>query len=287
MRSHHEKVARFYGSGISRYTSPHNVNHNSLSFGLWNQYAVTYRQAAEDLCRCIAECGLLNDKSQLLDVGCGLGFGACYWMKKYHPQKIDGLDVTPQHITLSRELVEEEKKRGTLSPAAKIEFHEGNAVDYPFAAELFTHVFACESPPHMNTRADFFRNAYRMLKPGGVLVCTDLILKRPPKNLAERMFTNLGIRAWRVPKANMYDSEVLKSHVVHAGFADFKIEFIGGAVIPDYYKWHRRKDQVRAMRKHRGTLKGVWGGYIIDRILLEAYQRELCEYVIYAARKPQ
>ena len=286
MQTHEEKVAHFYESGITNCIGPHDVNENSLCFGLWYPWMKTYGEAARALVvRMGSELGL-DRSSALLDAGCGMGYQDCILAAEFHPRLIQGVDITPKHIELARLLVEREQKLMRVPSETTIRFHCGSATELPYASETFSHVLALESAPHMNTREDFFREAYRVLKPGGVLACADFILARYPEDMFERLLVALGSRAWHMPRANVYDYFALQFRIQMARFEHFAIDLIGKDVIPGYYAWHRRPEQIQAMRKLRGTLKGVYGGAIIDRVVLDAYRHGLCEYAIYSAHKP-
>lgn len=264
----------------------HDYGGGSLSFGYWIPGAtITYEQAAIALVRRMGEELHLDSNSEVLDVGCGMGFQDVVLAREFEPSRIHGLDATWKHVEFARQRYAE--MRGSVSGLTVVGFSHGTATDLSmFPTGSFTHVLALESPEHFDTREEFFRQAYRVLAPGGRIACADFVLNRRPSNVVEEKLIRLGAWLWCVPQANIYTRYVLKEKLRNCGFQEFRYEFVGARTIPGYYAWHRRPDQMRQMARLRGLWKGIIGGYIIDRALLAAYRSGLCEYIIYSAQKP-
>ncbi len=274
---HEAKVQKFYSSGIRNF---HDYHNGYLNFGYWTRPGMRYEEAAENLVRHMGELLKLDASSRLLDVGCGMGTQDVYFARRFGVPSIDALDVTWMHVAIARERA----ARNGLSPE-RMRFHHGTAVALPFDDESFTHLVSIEAPEHFDTREDFFREAYRVLKPGSVMALADYSLTRKASNRLEKGVLEFARGVWNVPKANMYDHRTYRRKLEAAGFRNVSIENVGKWTIPGYYFEHCRLESVRKMWKVRGLLKGVVGGYLVDLGVYAAFKAGLCEYIIVRAEK--
>ncbi|NUH37889.1 class I SAM-dependent methyltransferase [Streptomyces samsunensis] len=79
------------------------------------------------------------------------------------------MNVTPGQVRAARE-----RARAESAPR-HLEFQEEVATALPFPDETFDKVVALESAFHFSTRDQFFAQALRVLRPGGLLVTADVI----------------------------------------------------------------------------------------------------------------
>lgn len=272
-----KKIENFYDTTMKGF---HEYHQGYLNFGYWTKQGMTYVQAAENLVRQMCRRLGLASESALLDVGCGMGTQDTLIARDFKPKSIDALDVTWQHIERARQRAEQ---MGISKRALR--FHHGTATKLPFADASFTHLLSIEAVEFCNTREDFFHEAFRVLKPGGVLVFSDYALARQSKNAADRFIIMAVRRIWKVPAVNIYGNEVFREKLTGAGFTNIQIENVGRLTIPGYYHESVRLKNLWAMWKIRGFFKGVLGGYLIDRGIYSVYRRGLCEYIIARAEK--
>ncbi len=273
-----KKIESFYDTAMKGF---HEYHQGYLNFGYWTKGGMTYVQAAENLVRQMCRRLGLNSESVLLDVGCGMGTQDTLIAREVKPKSIDALDVTWQHIERARERA----SRMGISKS-ELHFHHGTATKLPFPDASFTHLLSIEAVEFCNTREDFFKEAFRVLKSGGVLAFSDYALARQPKNVVDRFIIMAVRRIWKVPTVNIYGNEVFKEKLASAGFTNIQIENVGRLTIPGYYHESVRLKNFWAMWKIRGFFKGVLGGYLIDRGIYSVYRRGLCEYIIVRAQKP-
>ncbi len=272
--SHEAKVQGFYGTGAENFWEYHG---GYLNFGLWENGIADYVEAAENLVSTIGRMAGLDRNSRLLDVGCGHGAQDVFLHEKFGCG-IDALDVTWKHVVNARKRVE----KAGIDSAVKV--HHGTATKLDFPDSHFTQVTSIEAPEHFNTRADFLKEAYRVLKPNGVIAIADYVVNRPARKLWEKFVLEMARRLWHVPKANYETSRSYAARMEKIGFKNITVKEVGKYTIPGYYAETTRPENVKQLEKIRGYF-AAHAGWVIDYFLLKAFEKGLIEYVLVRAEK--
>ncbi len=268
------QVEHFYGDSVEKFGDFHG---GYLNFGLWEQGNNDYIKAAENLILTLGRMLGLNKRSKLLDVACGMGAQDVFLQKSFR-SNITALDVTWNHVKIAKERIEKNNM------TKDIQIFHGTAINLPFKDNSFTNVLSIEGPEHFDTREKFFLEAYRVLKPKGVICLSDYIIKRQPKSLWEKFVIKAARKLWHVPKANVYDVTVYKEKLVQAGFKNIIIKEVGKSVIPGYYYEQRRKVVRKDLRKIRGLILTELS-FFIDYFVLKSFKKGLIEYILVKAEK--
>ncbi|MHC3475154.1 SAM-dependent methyltransferase [Streptomyces sp. 7R007] len=239
-----------------------------LNFGYWDPDCDDLDDACERLADLLADAAGMREGDRVLDAGFGYADQDMHWLQTRKPELIAGLNITTAQVETARERARE---RGL---ADRLDLRIGSATDMPFAAGTFDRVVALESAFHFDTRQDFFREAFRVLRPGGRLAVADVV---PLGGRREERVRELhAVWGAFVPTENLYDRHAYAGRLREAGFADIDIRDITGNV------YRPVLDHLRRRMRESGDLQ------MSEDVLGWGMAQYLThtEYVIASAAKP-
>ncbi|MEO3845929.1 MULTISPECIES: cyclopropane-fatty-acyl-phospholipid synthase family protein [unclassified Streptomyces] len=253
---------------------------NYYNLGYWPG-CTKLDEAAQALADEVADTAEFKPDDTILDVGFGYGDQDFHWIDKYGPSKIIGINITKTHIRIATDRA---KERGLTD---RIDFREGSATAIPLPDNSVDKVVALESAFHFATRADFFAEAHRVLRPGGVLVTADIIPMEGGKPKADiRSHAIKWIRVM-IDDANWYPRKRYGEILESAGFESVEVRSIRDEVYEPWREYHVRRLQDPTFKSRSSKLfyKMVAVAHR-DQDLLKDELKSL-DYVVSAARKPQ
>jgi SAM-dependent methyltransferase len=122
----------------------------------------------------------IEDASEALEVGCGIGVGAAHMARKYG-LRVVAVDISEKMLDWARQRAEQE------GVAERVEFRLANVLDLPFEADRFDLVI-CESVlAFVQDKTAAIAEMKRVLKPGGYLGLNEVAwLGEPPAGLIDK-----------------------------------------------------------------------------------------------------
>src|SRR6188472_529008 len=154
----------------------------------------------------------------------------------------------------------------------------------PFAPGSFDGVISVEAAFHFPSRLRFFAEAFRVLRPGGVLTFSDVPVLRFPATPRELVAGVAMLRLWGIRAQAAATPLEIERQVSAAGFDDVVTSLEGARVIgPAFRSVHARLDQSDcgsvperlAARTMLREAEVLWDLAVLEYAIVEVAQREV------------
>lgn len=157
-----QRIQRFYdaSSGLWEQVWGEHMHHGY--YGETGAERKERRQAQIDLIEELLHWSSVQTAEHILDVGCGIGGSSVYLAQKYGA-RATGITLSPVQAGRATERA--------AAAGVNAQFQVADALKMPFADNSFDLVWSLESGEHMPDKEQFFRECYRVLKPGGTFIC--------------------------------------------------------------------------------------------------------------------
>jgi len=122
--------------------------------------------------------GRIDNEAKVLDLGCGNGTTAI-WLSANQNCHVTGVDLSGVRVQNAQ------NTRAGLDQSAqeKLSFEKASATELPFDDASFTHLWSQAVIYHVPDKETVLKEAYRVLKDGGIMVFDDLT--KPQPNISE------------------------------------------------------------------------------------------------------
>ncbi len=242
-----------------------------LNLGLWEGDGTDPAEAPIAVRRLVERLAChLPKRGDVLDVGNGLAEQDPVIAAAAATRSLTALNVSLSQLQAGRPCLDEAGAHGV----------NGDATRMPFPASSFDGVISVEAAFHFASRDRFFAEAFRVLRPGGVLTMSDIPTNRVPWRPREAFAALTQLRAWGLGVHAAASAESIASSAERAGFIDVHTERVGDRTIGPALRFvHGRLDRERGrlpMTYELGVCFMVaqvdllWSRSVIDYLLLHA-----------------
>ena len=230
----------------------------------------------------VAEFARIAPAERVLDAGCGVGGMAIFLAHQFNCQTVG--------ITLS------EKQRSTATDNARrhgvanaCRFERQNYLDTTFPDNSFDVVVGVESICYAYDKADFLREAFRVLKPGGRVMVADFFSQQVIPNTPQADLMQKWTSTWAIKQ--YADVDAFGQALTNVGFVNGRhldvtrnvlksirrlyYSFFPGIVITTLSQWLGFRNQTQT--------DNTWSTYY----QYKAYQQNLWQYGFFSAEKPR
>jgi len=135
------------------------------NYGFWEEDTSSQKEACENLMERLL--GFPPERrGTILDVACGMGATSAHLARSFGATNVTGINISEKQLATCRD----------TAPGSRFLLMDATQLD--FEDESFDNVICVEAAFHFRTRARFLREAYRVLKPGGWLMLSDMLYTR-------------------------------------------------------------------------------------------------------------
>lgn len=222
----------------------------ALHFGYYDEKARSHQQAIVRANEVLADFAGIKPGSKVVDAGCGLGHSS-EWLANFRHCHVTGITLVPLQVDT---IIKRLKKQ----PVANVQFMVADYLSMPFDNASVDVVWAVESVCHAPQKIEFFKEAFRVLKPGGVLAISDYVRRGRPMEEDDEKLLQKVFGAWAVPDIDT--AEEYSQHAQQAGFSEFKYRNVTPHMLQSYRnlrKTCQRYYKLSALLKNTGIISSM------------------------------
>ena len=184
----------------------------ALHFGYYDEKAKDHHRAVIRANEVLAEWGGIQTGSRIIDAGCGLGHSTL-WLAEHCNANVTGVTIVPKQVETMQKFI---AKHGIKN----VDFIEANYLHMPFEDNSVDVVWAIEAVCHAPDKSEFYKEAFRVLKPEGkLLIGENLRTERPLEKDKEELLKEI-FNSWAIPDLDTFEEH--QSHAQIAGFRSFE-----------------------------------------------------------------
>lgn len=258
-----------------------NRDNLAVHFGYTDESTRGHTDALKNMNRVLADRVTVQPGERVLDAGCGVG-GSSLWLAAQRNAEVVGITLVARQVAMARSYA---AQRGLSD---RVRFEQADFTATPFPDESFDVVWAVESLCHAPDKAAFYREAARLLRPGGRVVMADFVrVARPLDPTGEKLLRE-WLDGWAVPDIDT-SSEHL-GHLAAVGFTEPRLDDVTAHTRPSLRRLYRMAYwtyPLAVFGRVTGIRSAVQHGNVIASIRqYQALRHDAWFYSILSATKP-
>lgn len=258
-----------------------NKRNRALHFGYFEEGINDHDEALVNMNSVLSKKINITPDDTVLDAGCGQG-GSSMWLAENIGCNVVGITLVP-HQVIKAQL---ESKQRCIDHKTSFYTKDYCNTDFPDAS--FSVVWACESICHSLHKDEFYKEAYRLLKPGGRLIVAEYIRNARNFVAEKEEILNQWCGGWSMPDLDTWNEH--ESNMLNTGFIDIDHQDVTVNMRPSLERLHLVSKKLLNFGKFLHFLrirnKIKHGNHLASIRQYEALAQKLWYYSIFSARKP-
>lgn len=162
-----QRIIDYYRDTENAYKDSWDLNNSlAIHYGYWDEQVKSFPQSLLRMNEVMMEAAKIKSTDNVLDAGCGVG-GSSIFLASVSGCKVTGITLSERQV---QQATANAQQKG-VEQLVDFQVMSYTATSFPDAS--FDVVWGCESICYADTKEDFIKEAYRLLKPGGRLVVAD------------------------------------------------------------------------------------------------------------------
>lgn len=277
MRSTQDAVVRYYSNPESR-LGYWLVLGRSQHAGYYDDEHTNEPAAQRNYNQKIADLLELQPGMRLLDAGCGQGIVASFLAKAYDVN-VTGITIVPVEVRSAQRTA---RRQGVTSST---HFELGDYSDPAFPEAAFDRVYTTETLSHAPDVQRVTDALWRVLKPGGRIVCAEYEFDYTKFDDTDHKDADLVRRYGGIHGIYSFGLGQFPKHLKQSGFTDIQEYDWTAGVAPSYKRLERIAKPYKKLVKQLQLER-----FLINVAVADTYSRGIERgglfYKVYAAQKP-
>lgn len=207
-----------------------NPSNYAIHFGYWDTDTHSHAEALNRMNAALATRIGIPWGARILDAGCGVG-GSAIWLTKTYGAEVVGITPVQSQVDRANRFTREQ------GLADNVRFAVADYTDTSLEAGSFDVVWAMESVCHAADKASFYREARRLLRPGGRLGIVEYVRSARPLPAGGEALLHSWLSGWAIP--DLATAEEHRAAAAASGFAEIVLDDITPNVRPSLARLSR------------------------------------------------
>lgn len=252
-------------------------NSSWANFGYWKNTS-DYPTACKTLAILLGKKAELEQGLKILDLGFGCGDQFFVWKEEFSVDLSDltGVNASSVQVEFAKNLIDFRDHSSPKLICAPIE----EAI-VSFTHQSFDRILCLDSAVFFADRKEFCEQAFRILKPGGVLVSAELILKNSKLGFFDSWLRDRICALSSIPKKNRVTTDSLSQILKSSGFVAGDFDFLEKEMFQGFADFLKNKTKDPKIPKRIARKYGAFADFLGGKRMSRYFQ-----FVLYAAFKP-